>query len=104
MTTDDADPPERRTLRGIRRPLELGAAIRTLRREQGLTQADLAQRSGVGRRFVSEVENGKFTAEIGRVCSLLAVLGYDFELVPQPPPRFDLKAHLATFTSTPPPQ
>jgi len=46
---------------------DIGLAMRALRRAQGVTQVDLADLAGVGPRFVSEVENGKRTAEIGKV-------------------------------------
>jgi HTH-type transcriptional regulator/antitoxin HipB len=56
-------------------PKTLGARIKEARTEQGLTQEDLANLSGVGRRFISEVENGKGSAEIGKILLILAALG-----------------------------
>ncbi|MGE3537378.1 MAG: helix-turn-helix domain-containing protein [Candidatus Tectimicrobiota bacterium] len=37
----------------------LGATIRTLRRRQGLRQADLAVRTGLHRNYISQVEHGQ---------------------------------------------
>ena len=55
----------------------LGSLIREERRRQGLTQAELAGISGVGVTFVSQLENGKETAEMGRAMRVLAMLGID---------------------------
>ena len=54
---------------------ELGELIRETRKSQGLTQADLAGLTGVGLRFISDVEKGKKTAEIGKVLLVLGALG-----------------------------
>ena len=60
--------------------VDLGREIRKARKAQGLRQEDLAGLSGVGTRFVIEVERGKETAQMGRVLRLLAVLGCDMSL------------------------
>ena len=54
---------------------DLGLLIRKARKKQGLTQADLAGISGLGTRFIGEVENGKSTAHIGKVIQLASSLG-----------------------------
>lgn len=56
---------------------DLGAYIRQERREQRLTQSELAGLSGVGLTFISQLENGKATAEVGKVLNVLSVLGSD---------------------------
>lgn len=43
----------------IRRPNQVGLFVKDQRRQQKLTQADLARRAGVTQRMVSEFENGK---------------------------------------------
>lgn len=53
----------------------LGLAIRHARKAHGLTQAELAGLAGTGPRFVSELERGKASAELGKVMDVLAVLG-----------------------------
>lgn len=53
----------------------LGAVIRQERKRQGLTQLDLATYSGVGINFLSNIERGKETAEIGKVMAVLNTLG-----------------------------
>lgn len=65
----------------IIRPSELGAAIQGLRRSAGLTQAELAGRARVSRKWISEMENGKATAEVGVVCHVLEALGAHIEVV-----------------------
>jgi HTH-type transcriptional regulator / antitoxin HipB len=56
-------------------PEALGNAIRTRRKRLGATQAELAGLAAVGSRFVGEVEQGKPTAEFGKVLRLLDRLG-----------------------------
>jgi len=56
---------------------ELGSLIRTARREQGLTQTELAGLAGVGVTFISQLENGKQSAEAGKVIDVLLTLGID---------------------------
>ncbi|MXZ30999.1 MAG: helix-turn-helix transcriptional regulator [Acidimicrobiia bacterium] len=68
----------------IIRPSELGAAIQGLRRSAGLTQAELAGRARVSRKWISEMENGKATAEIGVLCHVLEALGAHIEVVTAP--------------------
>jgi HTH-type transcriptional regulator/antitoxin HipB len=62
---------------------ELGAAIRRRRREQHLTQTDLADLADVSVVFVNEVEGGKQTAQVGRVFRLLKALGIDLLAIPR---------------------
>jgi y4mF family transcriptional regulator len=56
---------------------ELGELLRKKRKDQGLTQARVAEHCGLSPRFISEVERGKASAEIGKVLYLLATLGVD---------------------------
>ncbi len=60
--------------------VEIGKAIRSARKAQGLRQDDLAGLAGVGTRFVLEVERGKETSQLGLVLHLLAVLGCDLTI------------------------
>lgn len=53
----------------------LGAKLRAVRKEQGVTQAQLAALVGTGTRFISELENGKATAEIGKTLAVIQALG-----------------------------
>ena len=53
----------------------LGALIKEARKAQNLTQEDLAGMTLTGRRFIVDLENGKETAEIGKVLQVLNALG-----------------------------
>lgn len=53
----------------------LGALIRKERKAQRLTQEQLAGLTGVGVRFVRELEAGKESCQIGRALQVSAALG-----------------------------
>lgn len=59
----------------IAKTTDIGAAIRKKRREDGLTLADAAALCGVGYRFMSDLENGKATVQLGKVFQVLTALG-----------------------------
>ena len=61
-------------------PEELGRIVRKERKAMGLTQADLALTSGTGMRFISDLENGKPTCQIGKTLTVLRTLGLRFIL------------------------
>lgn len=56
-------------------PKQLGELVSRRRRELKLTQSDLALAAGTGRRFISELENGKSSCELGKSLSVLSALG-----------------------------
>jgi len=58
---------------------DLAKVVRLTRKKQGLTQTDLAGLSGLGRRFISELERGKPTAQIAKVLLVLNILGVGLE-------------------------
>ena len=62
---------------------ELGVLIREERLLQKLTQTDLAGISGVGVTFVSQLENGKDSAEIGKAIQVMTMLGIDIDASPR---------------------
>jgi len=53
----------------------LGLLIRTERKAQRLTQEQLAGLTGVGVRFVRELEAGKESCQVGRALQVAASLG-----------------------------
>ena len=61
----------------VSNPKILGTLLRNKRKEQHLTQGQVSTYCGVSVRFISEVERGKETAEIGKVLLLLRTLGID---------------------------
>jgi y4mF family transcriptional regulator len=54
---------------------EIGKIVAAARRHRKLTQAELAQAIGSTQAWVSEVEQGKETAQIGKVLRALSHLG-----------------------------
>jgi HTH-type transcriptional regulator/antitoxin HipB len=56
-------------------PEELGRYVKKERKAMGLTQAELALTSGTGKRFISDLENGKPTCQIGKTLTVLKTLG-----------------------------
>lgn len=73
----------KRTLHIIRAPQQLGPLLRALRRQAGLTQADVAGQLGVSRQAVSELENRPESATFERLMRLFAVLGVEIALQPR---------------------
>lgn len=59
----------------IRRPQDIGALVRSTRTAQDLNQQDLADRLGVSRWWVNELEGGKTTARMDLVLRCLNELG-----------------------------
>jgi len=52
----------------------IAEAIRRLRRDAGLTQAALSQKSGVSRQEISAMENARFSGSIRKVNQVLLAL------------------------------
>lgn len=59
---------------------KLSAEVKALRKRYHLTQAELAFKSGVGLRFVRELEQGKPTVRLDKVNQVLELFNY--EMVP----------------------
>lgn len=59
---------------------DLAGFVAAVRREQGLTQDELASAAGVPRRFVNELENGHATIYATRLFALLRELGVSVTL------------------------
>ena len=58
----------------------IGKFIKTERRKAGLTQEEFALRSGLGLRFVRELEQGKETVRLDKVNQALAM--FDMQAIP----------------------
>lgn len=54
---------------------EIGNFVRSFRKKLGMTQSDFAQFTGVGTRFINELENGKTTLRMDKVNQVLWVCG-----------------------------
>ena len=59
---------------------DIGVAIRNKRKADGLTLADAAGLCGVGYRFMSDLENGKETVQVGKVVKVLTALGLEMTI------------------------
>lgn len=80
----------------IEKVRDVGRLIRARRDELGWSQSDLAERIESTRRWVSEIEQGKSTAEVGLVLAALTALGLEVrsgpagtmgrDPLPDPPP------------------
>ncbi len=62
---------------------DFGNLIKTIRKQSGLTQAQLAAASGLGERFIRELENGKASCQLGKALLVVRMLGI----------RLDARAH-----------
>ena len=58
---------------------DFGKAMRERRKELGYTQAYLAEYTGFSTSFISNLENGKETADLGTAIFLMNLLGMDLE-------------------------
>jgi y4mF family transcriptional regulator len=67
----------------IRSVDELSQFIRQQRKSIGLSQAELAGASGLGVRFIGDLERGKPTCELGKTLQALAMLGIEVQLNPR---------------------
>ena len=71
-------------LHPIRTTRDLGLEIRRGRARVGLTQEQLAARARVSRPWLSELERGKQTAEVGLVLAVLEALDLAMTFTPAP--------------------
>jgi y4mF family transcriptional regulator len=55
--------------------------IKAKRKQLKLTQPELAERAGVGLRFVRELEQGKQTVQLDKVNQVLALFGGELGVV-----------------------
>ena len=60
----------------------LSSYVKEMRKQFGLTQVDLAAQSGVGLRFVRELEQGKETLRLDKVNQVLLLFGQEIGPVP----------------------
>lgn len=72
---------------------DIGQVIRITRISQDLDQLTAAQLSSAGQSFLSHLENGKETAQIGKVLQVLKSLGIRVELTLPP----DVDTMLASY-------
>ena len=59
---------------------KIGHSIHEARKRRKMTQSELANLAGLGLNFISQIENGKETAHIGKVFHVLKILGFEVEV------------------------
>ena len=78
---------------------DVGALVRSTRRNQGLTQAELAALVGVGREWVVRLERGSPRVEAQKVLDVLSAL--DLVLNVSPSNKSDARPPLVTTNKAP---
>lgn len=73
--------------------LEAGIAIRTVRKRAGIRIDDFAMAAGVSKQFMTDVENGKATVQMGKVLDMLQRMGIkvQMELLPADASAFEVE-------------
>lgn len=69
-----------RAMNKVSNAKELGALIRQRRKQAGLTLKDAAGMAGVGIRFLSELERGKPTLQLGLAIEVLQLFGLELHV------------------------
>jgi HTH-type transcriptional regulator/antitoxin HipB len=64
----------------LRTPNDIGHLVRAQRKKRGWTQADFAQRLGVSRLWILQLEQGKETAQVGLVLRALNELDISLDV------------------------
>ena len=62
---------------------KLGEIVKQRRQELRMNQGELALVSGTGVRFISDLENGKTTCELGKALDVLDNLGLELTFKPK---------------------
>ena len=66
----------------LKQNISLSEFIKQKRKEANLTQVELAEKAGVGLRFVREMEQGKATLRMDKVNQVLSLFGSELAPVP----------------------
>ncbi len=62
--------------------MNLASFVKAKRKAVKLTQHELAEKAGVGLRFIRELEQGKETLRLDKVNQVLQLFGYEVGAVP----------------------
>ncbi|RYE80037.1 MAG: transcriptional regulator [Oxalobacteraceae bacterium] len=79
--------------------LEAGIAIRALRKGAGIRIDDFAMTAGVSKQFMTDLENGKPTVQMGKVLLMLQRLGIKVGLELQPTDAANFQRELDKATA-----
>lgn len=77
----------------VRTVHDLAAVAKGRRTTLGLSQSEIAERAGVSRKWLSDFESGKPTAELGLALNVIHELGLELDINPAhdlPLPGLDL--------------
>jgi len=75
----------------IKTARELGQIIRDTRKSQNLTLERVSGMSHLGMRFLSELERGKETAELGKALRVIQKLGLEIVLQPRGTRKYSIE-------------
>ena len=70
--------------------LSLSEYVKQMRKQYNLTQVDLSEKSGVGLRFVRELERGKQSLRLDKVNQILNLFGSEVGVVPMNKDNFSV--------------
>ncbi|MFN8208604.1 MAG: helix-turn-helix transcriptional regulator [Bacteroidales bacterium] len=62
--------------------MKISSFIKAKRKAVGLTQPELAEKAGVGLRFVRELEQGKHSLKLDKINQVLKLFGHELGPVP----------------------
>jgi len=63
--------------------MNLSLIVKELRKQYNMTQEDLSLKSGVGLRFVRDLEQGKESLRLDKVNQLLDFFNYEITVIPK---------------------
>jgi y4mF family transcriptional regulator len=70
--------------------LSLSEYVKQMRKQYNLTQVELSEKSGVGLRFVRELERGKQSLRLDKVNQILNLFGSEVGAVPMNKKNLDV--------------
>ena len=82
---------------------QLGAALQAMRKRKGLTQGELAERTGGNQAHISVIERGAFDFRASTLIAIAAALGCEVLLVPKERAAEALRSAGVTGRSASPP-
>ncbi len=66
-----------------RSPGQVGSLIQRFRKLKGMSQTELADRSGMRQELISKIESGHTGSKISSICDLLAALDLEMTIGPR---------------------
>ena len=66
-----------------RSPSQVGHLLQKFRKLKGMSQTELAERSGMRQELISKIESGHNGAKISSICDLLAALDLEMTIGPR---------------------